>query len=130
VPPPAADDDIADDIASAGAARSATYESALAAAASGPGPESQYFQGFAAGLPSDPLRATAAARRDPTRALGLRGVGIASGTINLRAKNRVTFEGVSEWANGDWYVQLARHAYQQQPPPGMPLYHTRFVVTR
>lgn len=130
VPPPAADDSVADEIASAGAARSATYESALAAAASGPGPESQYLQGFAAGLPSDPSLPAFASRRDPTRALGLRGVGIASGAINLRAKNRVTFEGVSEWANGEWYVQLARHTYQQQPPPGVPLYSTRFVVTR
>jgi hypothetical protein len=95
------------------------------------------------GLPSDPTLAEAVTTWDPTRVLGLRGKGTAIGTINLRAKGKVTIEGIPSWAAGDWYVSQAVHSWRRNQrgtslgtpkvgtengPAGS--YETSFVVTR
>src|SRR5207248_1575340 len=111
-------------------AASSGYVSALTAtAASEVQPGDQRAQAVVAGLPSDPDLAARAAQQDPTRALGFYGEGIARGTIHLRAKGKVTLEGVAGWAGGDWYVQRVNHIVERDPH-GMPAYRCRFAVTR
>ena len=93
------------------------------------------------GLPSDPHLAEAVTVWDPTQALGLRGQGVAVGTIKLRAKGKVTIEGVAPWAEGDWYVNKAVHNWRDttmaplrrdrdRPPRHTATYETSFTVTR
>jgi hypothetical protein len=87
-----------------------------------------------AGLPSDPRLATAVTTWDPTRALGLSGAGTAVGTIMLRAKGKVTIEGVAPWAEGDWYVSKAVHTWRDTTTAAAQKhtasYETTFAVTR
>lgn len=79
----------------------------------------------AAGLPSDPGRIERAALYpdDPT-ALGWVGRARALGSVLLRAKSRVTLEGVGAWADGEWYIARARHVFRDRR------YHTELTVTR
>ena len=51
---------------------------------------------------------------DPTRLLGYRGTGAATGTVMLRAKSRVTIGGVAPWADGDWYLTKVNHVYTRE----------------
>jgi hypothetical protein len=83
-------------------------------------------------LPSDPQLATAVTALDPTQVLGLRGTGRAVGTILLRAKGKVTIQGLAPWAEGDWYVRQAVHTWQDTSTPGHQnaTYETSFTVTR
>jgi hypothetical protein len=87
------------------------------------------------GLPSDPVLAAAVTQQDPTRALGLIGEGTAVGNVNLRAKSKLTIQGIAPWAEGDWYVRRVNHRVTRGPgvdsrgrPKGMFLTH--FAVTR
>lgn len=70
------------------------------------------------GLPSDPARAAAAVVTDPTRVSGLRGCAKVAGHAGLRAKGRVTVEGIAPWAEGDWWVAKARHVWQRSRDGG------------
>jgi hypothetical protein len=83
-------------------------------------------------LPSDPSLATAVTALDPTQVLGLRGTGRAVGTIMLRAKGKVTIEGLAPWAEGDWYVRQAVHTWQANTARkgDNSSYETSFTVTR
>jgi hypothetical protein len=88
-----------------------------------------------AGAPSDPDLADWTIKQDPTRALGLVGRGIAVGSVNLRAKCKLSIEGIAPWAAGDWYVRRVNHRVtrgsgldEHRQPKGT--FHTRFVVTR
>lgn len=84
------------------------------------------------GLPSDPHLASAVTTWDPTAALGLSGTGTAVGTVMLRAKGKVTIEGVAPWAEGDWYVAKAVHTWRDASAGGQAAasYETSFTVTR
>jgi hypothetical protein len=91
------------------------------------------------GLPSDPRLAEAVTVLDPTQVLGLRGTGTAVGTIKLRAKGKVTIEGIAPWAEGDWYVNTAVHSWRDttvvlaaaaDTSRRTATYETRFTVTR
>ena len=64
-----------------------------------------------AGQPSDPDRVAPQVKPDPTRILGYSGRGEAVGTVMLRAKGKVTIQGLSPWADGDWYVHKVNHVY-------------------
>jgi len=88
-----------------------------------------------AGAPSDPNLADQLIQQDPTRQYGLLGRGIAVGSVNLRAKTKITIKGVAPWAEGDWYVRRVHHRVtsgsgldEYRQPLGT--YRTRFVVTR
>lgn len=108
-------------------AERARYESAAATVpASPPAPVP------VAGLPSDPRLAAAVTVWDPTAALGLWGTGTAVGTIMLRAKGKVTIEGVAPWAEGDWYVSKAVHTWRDTTigRDRSATYETMFTVTR
>jgi hypothetical protein len=90
---------------------------------------------FVAGLPSDPALGEAAILQDPTRALGFVGHGTVVGNINLRAKGKITIEGIAPWAKGDWYVRRVNHQVSQgsgidQHGRARGTYRTCFVVTR
>jgi hypothetical protein len=90
---------------------------------------------FVAGLPSDPDLADMAVLQDPTRALGFIGHGTVVGNVNLRAKGKITIEGIAPWAKGDWYVRRVNHQVTQgggvdQQGRAFGTYRTRFVVTR
>ncbi len=84
------------------------------------------------GLPSDPHLAEAVTALDPTQVLGLRGTGTAVGTIKLRAKGKVTIEGLAPWAEGDWYVSQAVHTWQDTSTSRQhgASYETSFTATR
>ena len=84
------------------------------------------------GLPSDPRLADAVTVWDPTQVLGLRGSGTAVGTIHLRAKGKVTIDGLAPWAEGDWYVNKAVHCWKDTTvgKKSSATYETKFTVTR
>ena len=84
------------------------------------------------GLPSDPRLADAVTVWDPTQVLGLRGSGTAVGTIHLRAKGKVTIDGLAPWAEGDWYVNNAVHCWKDTTvgKQNSATYETKFTVTR
>jgi hypothetical protein len=84
------------------------------------------------GLPSDPRLAEAVTTWDPTAVLGLRGTGTAVGNIMLRAKGKVTIEGIAPWAEGDWYVSKATHTWHDTTigKTRSATYQTQFTVTR
>jgi hypothetical protein len=84
------------------------------------------------GLPSDPRLADAVTIWDPTQVLGLRGNGTAVGTIHLRAKGKVTIDGLAPWAQGDWYVNKAVHSWKDTTvgKDTSATYETKFTVTR
>jgi hypothetical protein len=126
-------------------AERARYEAGAEAASATPPPTP--VPAPVIGLPSDPSLADAVTTWDPTRVLGLRGKGTALGTINLRAKGKVSIDGIASWATGDWYVSQAVHSWRRTPagtsagtsagipksgPAGSPAgsYETAFVVTR
>jgi len=98
-------------------------------------PDAQINVNLMAGLPSDPKLLADFARRDPTRKLGLLGKGVATGTVMLRAKGRVTLTGVSDWADGDWYVRKVKHIYRVgatnvSGKRSKDVFETQFAVTR
>ncbi|HEY3079219.1 MAG TPA: contractile injection system protein, VgrG/Pvc8 family [Chloroflexota bacterium] len=100
-------------------------------------PADQRPRTVVAGTPSDPALPQRVTIQDPTQILGLRGQGLAVGTIKLRAKGKVSIHGIAVWDEGDWYVRQATHVYRREPvrrPNGqtenVSTYHTRFVVTR
>jgi len=94
----------------------------------------------AGALVSDPPLVKQSVLPDQTRILGLQGKGRAVGSINLRAKGKVTVTGLAPWASGDWYVYKVVHSWQAgKPDPTSPrrsrgfaygTYETRFGVTR
>ncbi|WP_437594133.1 hypothetical protein [Sorangium sp. So ce1000] len=90
-----------------------------------------------AGLPGDGQSAEGEIKQDPTRVLGLRGEGTAVGTVKMRAKGKVTIEGIATWAAGDWYVRRVNHVFtrvtaldRNRKPEDRSTYRTRFLVTR
>lgn len=84
-----------------------------------------------AGEPSDSDRAGLQTKPDPTRSLGYSGRGEAVGTVMLRAKGKVTIEGLSPWADGDWYVHRVNHVYTRVTDPLRPsTFRTKFSATR
>ena len=64
--------------------------------------------------------------------LGLKGRGRAVGTVMLRAKGKVTIEGIAPWAEGDWYVEKAIHTWRDTSVGERrgSSYETRFTATR
>jgi hypothetical protein len=55
----------------------------------------------------------------------------------LRAKGKVTIIGLSDWAEGDWYVSKAVHSWSDTRTPDdvrahrrRSSYETRFTATR
>ena len=105
-------------------------------------PADQRPAGPVVGGPSDPGFPNRVTRRDPTRILGFAGEGTAIGTVKLRAKGKVTINGIATWAEGDWYVHRATHIFNRviestpDPRTKLPIahnrstYQTKFVVTR
>lgn len=94
-------------------------------------PENQRPQVIAAGLPSDPTLAETTVFQDPTNVLGLRAVGECVGTIMLRAKGKVSINGVASWAVGDWYVRQVNHMVDRSVSGTSGSgYRTRFIATR
>lgn len=95
-------------------------------------PDALRPQQAALGAPSDAQLPERAARRDPTRILGFFGEGTAVGTIKLRAKGKVTINGIAPWAAGDWYVRKVVHAYTRDRASSTDrsTFYSRFVVTR
>jgi phage protein D len=115
----------------------AAQQGAAAAAA----PLDQPATGSGSASVSDPPLVKQAVQPDQTRVLGLRGKGRAVGSIDLRAKGKVTVSGVAPWACGDWYVHKVVHTWRAgnpSPPQRGPslrkfssgTYETRFEVTR
>lgn len=84
------------------------------------------------GAPSDPGLPERAARRDPTRELGLFGRGMAVGTYKLRAKGKVTISGIAPWVDADWYLRKVIHNFtaDRDGQVDRSTYVTRFEVTR
>jgi len=95
-------------------------------------PESLRPRVATVGAPSDPDLPARAARRDPTRELGLFGRGMAVGTYKLRAKGKVTITGVAPWVEGDWYLRKVVHNFtaDREGQVDRSTYVTRFEVTR
>ena len=60
--------------------------------------------------------------------MGVLGEGTATGNISIRAKSKITLIGISPWYEGDWYVKVVRHKYENTGPT--PSYSTRFLATR
>jgi phage protein D len=87
-------------------------------------PDQQRPQSVVAGTPSDPTLPDRVALTSSTCVLGLHGEGVAVGTVMLRAKGKVTIQGVANWAEGNWYVRQVNHVMTNKT------YFTRFVVTR
>jgi hypothetical protein len=90
---------------------------------------------FVAGLPSDPTLGDSMIQQDPTRALGFIGHGTAVGNVKLRAKGKITIDGIASWAAGDWYLRRVNHQIVQgvradQQGKARGSYITRFMVTR
>ncbi|MBZ4417432.1 hypothetical protein [Myxococcus sp. RHSTA-1-4] len=120
-------------LASRGPTRVQQYDAALEVTARAPGnPSEQVPRQEVRGLPSDRALAETAIQQDPTRVLGFLGRGEAVGTVKLRAKGRVTIEGIASWAAGDWYVRQVRHVYTRSAlgEDARGTYRTHFVVTR
>lgn len=131
--PPAPSDKTRARLESIGPTRAREYESAMEVTASAPGkPSAQVRRGALTGLPSDPALAEALIQQDPTRVLGFLGRGEMVGNVLLRAKGRVTIEGIAPWAAGDWYVRQVRHVYTRavQGQKDLSTYRTHFIVTR
>ncbi len=68
--------------------------------------------GAAGASVSDHARAEQAVLPDQTRIFGLQGKGRAVGSINLRAKGKVTVNGIAPWASGDWYAHKVVHMWR------------------
>lgn len=85
-----------------------------------------------AGQAADPTAAAAQVVPDPTRALGFSGRGVASGTVKLRAKSRVTISGIAPWAEGVWYVTKVNHVYTRERINNRTRssYYSKFTATR
>jgi hypothetical protein len=66
------------------------------------------------GRPSNPTGNEARLVRDPTRALGLSGSGVAIGNIGIRAKGKVSISGIAPWAEGDWYLNKVNHQFARE----------------
>ncbi|MEV0248484.1 hypothetical protein AB0H76_17935 [Nocardia sp. NPDC050712] len=109
------------------AALEALTELAAAAAAKLPAPTHRVI-----GTIADPGAAKATIVRDPTRALGFAGRGVATGNVLLRAKSRVSISGISAWAAGDWYLTKVNHVYRRERSEnrGRASYYTKFAATR
>ena len=84
------------------------------------------------GLPSDPVLRDYAIQQDPTRSYGFVGRGVMVGTVNLRAKGKLTITGIASWAEGDWYLRRVNHRVGGRPDETgtQGTYQTRFIVTR
>ena len=89
------------------------------------------------GMPYDPIKAEQDIQQDPTRILGFYGKGVATGTIMLRAKGKVTIKGIAPWAEGDWYVHKVNHVYtritvtdKKMQQQDRSTYQTKFSATR
>jgi phage protein D len=84
------------------------------------------------GQPSDKTLPARISQQDPTRILGLIGEGTAIGTVNLRAKGKVTIAGIASWVEGDWYVRRVRHIYTRmvEKDKDRSTYRVQFIVTR
>jgi len=133
VPPPEPSAKTRDRLASIGPTRAREYDAALEVAARAPSnPSEQVPRQEVRGLPSDPALAEAHIQKDPTRVLGFIGRGETVGSILLRAKGRVTLEGIAPWAAGDWYVRQVRHIYSLTVlgKEHRGTYRTQFVATR
>lgn len=128
--PPSVSPERANTLGCVDPAERARYEAATAAAARTPAPTPSPAP--VVGLPSDPRLADAVTAIDPTQVLGLRGTGRAVGTVKLRAKGKVTIEGISTWAEGDWYVSKAVHSWRDTSTrqARRASYETSFTVTR
>lgn len=120
-----------------GSGAESRYNAAAQIAAEAKGnPADQLPKGRTAGLPSDPELLAHLSRTDPTRVSGYRGEGVANGTIMLRAKGKVELQGLSSWADGDWYVNKAIHTIRggsydlKEHVSRGATYETQFVVTR
>ena len=111
-------------------AERARYEAGATAAASTPPPTPTPVP--VVGLPSDPRLAEAVTALDPTQVLGLSGTGRAVGSVKIRAKGKVTIEGIATWAEGDWYVAKAVHTWRDTSvrQARSASYETSFTVTR
>lgn len=88
------------------------------------------------GQPSDGERLNALIKQDPTRIRGLRGTGTVVGTVKMRAKGKITIQGLAPWAEGDWYVRRVNHVFtrvteldKDKKPQDRSTYRTRFAVT-
>lgn len=100
-------------------------------------PEDSRPKPVIAGEPSDPEKAARRTKQDPTRLLGFSGRGTAVGTVKLRAKGKVTIEGIAPWAEGDWYVHKVNHIFTRIIVKDKNLknqdrstYQTKFSATR
>ncbi len=103
-------------------------------------PLDQPASGSAGAPVSDPSFVAQAVLPDQTRILGLQGKGRAVGSINLRAKGKITVTGLAPWASGDWYVPKVVHSWRAGEPGSarsglsrslaFGTYETRFEVTR
>jgi len=133
-PPPEPSGKTRDRLAGISPNRAREYDAALEVAASAPSkPDEQVPREQVQGLPSDPAQAEASIQKDPTRVLGFIGKGETVGSVKLRAKGRVTLEGIAPWAAGDWYVRQVRHIYTRTTlgeKQHRGTYRTQFVVTR
>lgn len=111
--------------------RAATYEMAFQATANPTEPD-QHPKQVLSGLPSDKGAPEQVGKQDPTREKGFFGEGTTIGTIMLRAKGKVSIEGIAQWAPRDWYVRKVTHIYTKviQDKKDRSTYQTKFVVTR
>jgi hypothetical protein len=106
------------------------YESAVTAASTTPPTPRAPVQ--AVGLAANRAFADAATVPDPTTVKGLEGEGRMAGDVRMRAKSKVTIDGIAQWAEGDWYVTSVVHAFRA---PGhdngaIAPYECRFTATR
>ena len=69
--------------------------------------------------------------------LGYAGRGECRGTIKLRAKGKVTIQGLPPWASGDWYVHRVNHIFtritaldRNRTPADRSTFQTKFCATR
>jgi len=133
-PPPTPDADVRSRLSDVSDGDALAYDAGIdAAGRATTTPADQVPQVFLPGLPSDPALAERLLRRDRTRILGQLGEGTALGNVHLRAKGRLTLEGVPTWSEGDWYVARVNHLFTRTAGAGEPFagtYRTRFVVTR
>jgi hypothetical protein len=86
---------------------------------------------------SDPQKYATEVKADPTRIIGFSGRGTAIGTVKLRAKGKVTINGIAPWAEGDWYVHQVNHIFTRinvidakKQKRDRSTYQTKFFVTR
>jgi hypothetical protein len=57
------------------------------------------------------------------------------GNVKIRAKGKMTIQGLAPWANSDWYVRRVNHqvttgAGADKKGESAGTYRTRFTVTR